>query len=85
MAEALGRGSVTVARVKGHATDLMVAAGQVRSTGKLGNDKAPVAAEFGRRSPYPEVLEGGRLLVHLGPEACARDAQAQWSVEFGYV
>ena len=40
--------SVRVSKVKGHATDAMVAEGKVRREDTEGNDAADIAADFGR-------------------------------------
>ena len=47
--------SVRVSKVKGHATDTMVAEGKVRREDKDGNDAAEIAADFGRLR-QPEVV-----------------------------
>ena len=50
MIAAKGAKSVKVQKVKGHATDDMVAAGQLRGQDKRGNDKADQAAGKGAKT-----------------------------------
>ena len=50
-----GAGSARIVKVKGHATDVMVRDGLVRSPDKYSNVQAHDAAEFGRRR-YVDVV-----------------------------
>ncbi len=52
--------SIRVSKVKGHATDLMVAEGKVRREDKDGNDAADVAANFGRLRQPEAVIDARR-------------------------
>ena len=55
-----GRTSVRVSKVKGHATDAMVADGRVRREDKDGNDAADFAADFGRLRQPGDVIDARR-------------------------
>ena len=57
--------SVKVSKVKGHATDAMVAEGKVRREDKEGNDAADVAADFGRLRQPVVVIDAGRNLLRV--------------------
>ena len=60
--------SVKVSKVKGHATDLMVAEGKVRREDKHGNDAADVAANFGRLRQPEAVIDARRNLLRVKKE-----------------
>ena len=49
-----------ISKVKGHADEALVRAGAVRGLGKLGNDGADEAAEFGRRRVPWWVIDARR-------------------------
>ena len=55
--------SVKVSKVKGHATDFMVAEGKVRREDQDGNDAADVAANFGRLRHPEAVIDARRNLL----------------------
>ena len=55
--------SVRVSKVKGHATDAMVAEGKVRREDKEGNDAADIAADFGRLRQPEVVIDARRNLL----------------------
>ena len=60
--------SVKVSKVKGHATDAMVAEGKVRKEDKDGNDAADIAADFGRLRQPVEVIDARRDLLRVKKE-----------------
>ena len=60
--------SVEVSKVKGHATDRMVAEGKVRREDKEGNDAADVAADFGRLRQPEAVIDARRNLLRVKKE-----------------
>ena len=60
--------SVKVSKVKGHATDRMVAEGKVRREDKEGNDAADVAADFGRLRQPEAVIDARRNLLRVKKE-----------------
>ena len=62
---ALGERSVKVSKVRGHATDVMVAEGKVRREDKDGNDAADVAADFGRLRQPEAVIDARRTLLRV--------------------
>ena len=62
------RGSVKVSKVKGHATDTMVADGRVRGEDKAGNDAADMAADFGRLPQSDVVFDARRNLLRAKKE-----------------
>ena len=65
------RRSVRVSKVKGHATDAMVAEGTVRREDKEGNDAADIAADFDRLRQPEVVVDARRDLLRSGiPESC---------------
>ena len=57
--------SVRVSKVKGHATDAMVAEGKVRREDKEGNDAADIAADFGRLRQPGGVIDARRNLLRV--------------------
>ena len=57
-----GRDAVRVTKVKGHADESMVFGGRVRELDRLGNNAADEAADFGRRSVGPAVIDARRNL-----------------------
>ena len=57
-----GLDTVRISKVKGHADEDMVLHGRVRGEDKLGNDAADEAADFGRRSVSPAVIDARRNL-----------------------
>ena len=57
--------SVKVSKVKGHATDVMVAEGKVRREDKEGNDAADIAADFGRLRQTEVVIDARRNLLRV--------------------
>ena len=57
-----GRGTVRVTEVKDHADEGMVSDGRVRELDRLGNNAADEAADFGRRSVGPAVVDARRYL-----------------------
>ena len=60
--------SVKVSKVKGHATDRMVAEGKVRREDKEGNDAADVAADIGRLRQPEAVIDARRNLLRVKKE-----------------
>ena len=60
--------SVKVSKVKGHATDAMVAQGKVGREDKEGNDAADIAADFGRLRQPAEVIDARRNLLRVKKE-----------------
>ena len=56
-----GPETVTLTKVKGHATDEMVAEGKVALSEKLGNDRADVAADKGATATQQTVQEFGSM------------------------
>ena len=60
--------SVKVSKVKGHATDRMVAEGKVRGEDKEGNDAADIAADFGRLRQPEVVIDARRNLLRVKKE-----------------
>ena len=57
-----GPDTVRISKVKGHADEVMVRAGQVRDTDRLGNNAADEAADFGRRRVNHAVIDARRNL-----------------------
>ena len=57
-----GLDTVRITKVKGHADEVMVLDGRVREVDRLGNDAADEAADFGRRSFGPAVIDACRNL-----------------------
>ena len=64
--------SVRVSKVKGHATDAMVADGKVRREDKDGNDAADIAADFGRLRQPEVVIDARRNLLRAKKEWYSR-------------
>ena len=60
--------SVKISKVKGHATDAMVAEGKVRREDKDGNDAADIAADFGRLRQPVAVIDSRRNLLRVKKE-----------------
>ena len=58
-----GRHTVRVCKVKGHATEDMVAQGMVRRADLIGNNRADEAADFGRRRQSDRVSKARRTCV----------------------
>ena len=58
-----GLDTVRVTKVKGHASEDMVADGRVRNLDRLGNRAADEAADFGRRRVPVRVIDARRNLV----------------------
>ena len=58
-----GLDTVRVTKVKGHASESMVADGRVRDLDRLGNRAADEAADFGRRRVPVRVIDARRNLV----------------------
>ena len=58
-----GLDTVRVTKVKGHASEDMVADGRVRDLDRLGNKAADEAADFGRRRVPVRVIDARRKLV----------------------
>ena len=56
--------SVKVSKVKGHATDALVAEGRVLKEDKEGNDAADIAADFGRLRQPANVIDARRCLLN---------------------
>ena len=52
-----GRASIRASKVKGHATEAMIADGRVRREDKEGNDAADTAADFGRLRQLEAVID----------------------------
>ena len=59
------RNTVRVSKVKGHATDAMVADGRVRKEDKEGNDAADIAADFGRLRQPEVIIDAKRNLLRV--------------------
>ena len=57
-----GAGTVRISKVKGHADEIMVRAGQVRDIDRLGNNAADEAADFGRHRVNHAVIDARRNL-----------------------
>ena len=57
-----GLDTVRITKVKGHADEAMVHNGQVREVGRLDNDAADEAADFGRRRVGDAVIDARRNL-----------------------
>ena len=57
-----GLDTVCISKVKGHADDGIVLHGQVRREDKLGDDATDEAADFGRQSVSPAVIDARRKL-----------------------
>ena len=57
-----GTDTVRISKVKGHADEIMVRAGQVRDIDRLGNNAADEAADFGRRRVNHAVIDARRNL-----------------------
>ena len=57
-----GRETVRISKVKLHADEGMVLDGRVREVGRLGNDAADEAADFGRRRVGNAVIDARRNL-----------------------
>ena len=55
-----GPDTVRISKVKGHADEAMVLHGQVRVVGRLGNNAADEAADFGRRRVGNAVIDARR-------------------------
>ena len=60
--------SVKISKVKGHATNAMVADGRVRREDKEGNDAADIAADFGRLRQPEMVIDAGRNQLRVKKE-----------------
>ena len=60
--------SVRVSKVKGHATDTMVAQGKVRREDKDSKDAADIAADFGRLRQPEVVIDARRNLLRAKKE-----------------
>ena len=58
-----GHRAVQISKVKGHATDEMVADGKVRKEDKEGNDEADAAAKEGMMLHGKETVQLGRILT----------------------
>ena len=57
-----GEWTVCISKVKGHAEEELVRQGQVRELDRDGNNRADQAADFGRRSVWPDVIDARRNL-----------------------
>ena len=57
--------SVKVSKVKGHATDAVVADGPVRREDKDDNDAADIAADFGRHRQPERFIDARRNLLRV--------------------
>ena len=57
-----GPDTVRISKVKGHADEVMVRAGQVREADRLGNNAADEASDFGRRRVGNLVIDARRNL-----------------------
>ena len=62
MIDLRGRDTVRVTKVKGHADEGMVLDGRVWEQDRVGNNAADEAADFGRRSVGPAVIDARRNL-----------------------
>ena len=62
MIDLRGSNTVRFTKVKGHADEGMVSDGRVRELDRLGNNAADEAADFGRRTVGPGVIDAGRNL-----------------------
>ena len=64
--------SVKVSKVKGHATDTMVAEGKVHREDTDGNDAVDIAADFGRLRQPDVVIDARRNLLRAKKECYPR-------------